>query len=189
MSFGEWVFITHWTTPSNKIWRQGWFLIVIAPRKSFFRENNPVCATFVQLSGRNQVRIFPKSFEIRSNRQPDHFWKRHLRIPADLFEPQYRQMHMIGKAALGHWLPGGKEYAPDQDCNEEYYPPPGQSSDSPDAKRFAHKWQPFPEECSSQIHKLFLSSSQLSDNTHLLVKYLKLKLFRQHTGSAGSFLR
>ena len=47
MSFREWVFITPWTTPSNKILRQGWFLIVIAPRKSFFREKYPVCATFV----------------------------------------------------------------------------------------------------------------------------------------------
>ena len=47
MSFREWVFITHWTTPNSKILFQGWFLIVIAPRKSFFRESNPVCATFV----------------------------------------------------------------------------------------------------------------------------------------------
>ena len=47
MSFREWVFTTHWTTPSNKTLPQGWFLIVLAPRKSFFRENDPVCATFV----------------------------------------------------------------------------------------------------------------------------------------------
>ena len=102
-------------------------------------------------------RTVPKSFEIRSNRLPDHSWIRLLRTPADVFEHQYRQTRMLWKAALEHWPPGDKEYAPDLDCYEEYSPPPGQSFCYPNAKRFAHKWQPSPGECSSQIHKHSLS--------------------------------
>ena len=106
-------------------------------------------------------RTIPKSFEIHLNRQPDYSWTQRLQTPADVFEPQSRQMRMIGKASLEHWLPDDTEHAPDQDCYEEYSPPPGQSFCYPNTKQFTHKWQPFPEECSSQIHRHFLSSPQL----------------------------
>ena len=71
---------------------------------------------------------FTMPFEIHLNRQPAHSWTRLLRTPAGVFEPQSRQTHMIVKAALEHWPPDDTEYAPDQDCYEEYSPPPGQSS-------------------------------------------------------------